>query len=103
MYIKELILEDRAVSVSGDLYIDCTGFRGVLIDDICKRPWESVEHILPTNNAIAIIIGFITILVLTLLMWFISCKSKVAAIIFLIVSSISLYCIITNIYKKEDK
>ena len=53
-YIKELILEDRAVSVSGDLYIDCTGFRGVLIDDICKRPWESVEHILPTNNAIAI-------------------------------------------------
>jgi tryptophan 6-halogenase len=53
-YIRELILEDRVVSVSGDLYIDCSGFSGVLIDGVCKRPWESVEHILPTNNAIAI-------------------------------------------------
>jgi len=53
-YIKELILEDRVVNVSGDLYIDCTGFRGVLIGDVCKRPWESVENILPTNNAVAI-------------------------------------------------
>ena len=53
-YIKELILEDRVVNVSGDLYIDCSGFRSVLINDVCKRPWESVEHILPTNNAVVI-------------------------------------------------
>ena len=53
-YIKELVLEDREVNVSGDFYIDCSGFRGVLIDGVCKRPWESAENILPTNNAVAI-------------------------------------------------
>ena len=53
-YIRELALKDRVVRVSGDLYLDCTGFSGVLIDGVCKRPWESVEHILPTNNAVII-------------------------------------------------
>jgi len=53
-YIRELALKDRVVNVSGDLYIDCTGFSGVLIGGVCKRPWESIEHILPTNNAVAI-------------------------------------------------
>jgi tryptophan halogenase len=53
-YIKELILENRVVNISGDLYFDCSGFRSVLINDVCKRPWESFENILPTNNAVAI-------------------------------------------------
>jgi len=53
-YIKELVLENRVVNVSGDFYIDCSGFRSVLIDGVCKRPWESFENILPTNNAVVI-------------------------------------------------
>jgi len=53
-YITELVLEDQEVNVSGDLYIDCSGFRSVLINDVYNRPWESVENILPTNNAVVI-------------------------------------------------
>jgi tryptophan halogenase len=53
-HIKELVLEDQAVNISGDFYIDCSGFRGVLINDVYKRPWETVEDILPTNTAVVI-------------------------------------------------
>jgi len=51
-YIKELVLENR--NVSGDLYIDCSGFRSVLFDGIYNCSWKSVEDILPNNNAVVI-------------------------------------------------
>jgi tryptophan halogenase len=53
-YIKELILEDRTENISGDIYIDCSGFHSILFDVIYKCPWHSVQDFLPTNNAIAI-------------------------------------------------
>ncbi len=53
-YIKELILEDCEENISGDFYIDCTGFHAVLINDVYNRTWESVEHVLPTNSAVVI-------------------------------------------------
>jgi len=53
-YITDLVLEDRTENVSGDFYIDCTGFRSVLFNDVYNRSWESVEEILPTNNAVVI-------------------------------------------------
>ena len=34
-----------------DLYIDCTGFRALLIDKALKEPFESYEDILPNNSA----------------------------------------------------
>ena len=53
-YIKELVLEKRSTNVSGDLYLDCSGFHSVILNDVYNRPWESVEHILPLNNGVII-------------------------------------------------
>ena len=53
-YIKELNLENRTESVSGDLYIDCSGFRSVLFKDVYNSPWTSVQDILPLNNCVVI-------------------------------------------------
>lgn len=53
-YITELILEEQTENISGDLYIDCSGFHSILFDVIYKCPWHSVQDFLPTNNAIAI-------------------------------------------------
>jgi len=53
-YVKELILEEQIENISGDLYIDCSGFNSVLFDLIYQCPWHSVQDFLPTNNAIAI-------------------------------------------------
>ena len=36
-----------------DLYIDCTGFKALLIDKALKEPFESYEDILPNNSAVA--------------------------------------------------
>lgn len=51
--IKALLLESGEV-VEGDLFIDCTGFAGLLIDKTLKIPYEDWSHWLPCNNAIAI-------------------------------------------------
>ena len=53
-YVKELILEDRMENLSGDIFVDCSGFNSVLFDTIYQCPWHSVQEFLPTNNAIAI-------------------------------------------------
>lgn len=49
----------RAVSTAdarheADIFIDCTGFRGLLIDKLKADNWESFEHALPCNRAVAI-------------------------------------------------
>jgi len=51
--IQALHLESGEV-VSGDLFIDCTGFTGLLIDKTLKTPYEDWSHWLPCNSAIAI-------------------------------------------------
>ncbi len=41
-------------SFSADFFIDCTGFRGLLIDQLKPDNWESFQEALPCNRAVAI-------------------------------------------------
>jgi flavin-dependent dehydrogenase len=40
--------------VAGDLYIDCTGFRGMLINKTLEEPFISFEELLPNNRAVSL-------------------------------------------------
>lgn len=51
--IKALLLESGEI-IEGDLFIDCTGFIGLLIDKTLNTPYEDWSHWLPCNSAIAI-------------------------------------------------
>lgn len=37
----------------GDLFVDCTGFRGLLINQTLAEPFESFHDVLPNNRAVA--------------------------------------------------
>jgi tryptophan halogenase len=50
--IKEVITENG--SIGGDMFIDCTGFRSLLIDKLKEDNWQSFEDALPCNKAVAI-------------------------------------------------
>ncbi len=52
-YITALNLE-RGERIEGDLFIDCTGFRGLLIEETLKTGYEDWSHYLPTNSALAV-------------------------------------------------
>lgn len=52
-YISELILSDDRV-VSGDLFIDCSGFKGVLIQEKLGAGYEDWSHWLPCDSALAV-------------------------------------------------
>lgn len=51
--ISHLVTKEHG-RVEGDLYIDCTGFRGVLINQALKEPFISFSASLPNDSAVAI-------------------------------------------------
>jgi flavin-dependent dehydrogenase len=40
--------------ISGQLFIDCTGFRGMLLNNALAEPFISFEDVLPNNRAVAL-------------------------------------------------
>lgn len=52
-WISHLVTE-RNGDLRGDLYIDCTGFRGMLINGVLEEPFISFQESLPNDRAVAL-------------------------------------------------
>ena len=52
-YIKSLILQDGR-EISGDLFIDCSGIRALLIQEKLKTGYDDWSHWLPCDSALAV-------------------------------------------------
>lgn len=52
-YITRLHLENGSI-LAGDFFIDCTGFRGLLIEETLKTGYENWQHWLPCDSALAV-------------------------------------------------
>ncbi|MFE1413583.1 tryptophan halogenase family protein [Streptomyces sp. NPDC058746] len=62
--VKHVALDDRGWisqittaehgEITGDVYVDCTGFRGVLINQALEEPFISYQDTLPNDSAVAL-------------------------------------------------
>ena len=52
-YITRLHLKDGS-ALNGDFFIDCTGFRGLLIEETLSTGYENWQHWLPCDSALAV-------------------------------------------------
>ena len=48
--IQEIILDDGKI-IKGDLFIDCTGWKSLLLGEEMGEPFLSYEHLIPNNKA----------------------------------------------------